>query len=98
MESTPKPSCLGISGKLLHWIRSFLTRRFQQVVINGNFLTGFQFDQVCTVLGPLLFLLYIDDLRDVSNATLKLFADDVALYCEVKSTADCSLLCSWATK
>ena len=70
------------------------------------FLTGFQFDQVCPVLGPLLFLLYNDDLRDVvSNATLKLFADDVALYCEVKRTADCSLLqedlnkiCSWATK
>ena len=41
----------------------------------------------------------------MSNATLKLFADDVALYHEVKSTADCSLLqedlnniCSWDKK
>ena len=46
-----------------------------------------------SVLGPLLFLLYIDDLHNVvSNSTLKLFADDVALYREVKCSADCSLI------
>ena len=111
MESTPKLSCLGISGQLLHWIRSFLSGRFQRVVINGSCSDWLPVQSgvpqgTVLAIDPLLFLLYVDDLRDVvSNATLKLFADDVALYCEVISTADCSLLqedlnniCSWATK
>ena len=46
-----------------------------------------------SVLGPLLFILYIDDLQNVvSHSTLKLFADDVALYREIKRPADCLLL------
>ena len=46
-----------------------------------------------SVLGPLLFILYIDDLQNVvSHSTLKLFADDVALYREIKHPADCLLL------
>ena len=59
-----------------------------------------------SVLGPLLFLLYIDDLHNiVRHSKLKLYADDVALYREIKSEADCQLLqedldqiCSWANK
>ena len=35
----------------------------------------------CSVLGPLLFILYIDDLHhSVTNSTLKIFADDVIMY------------------
>ena len=46
-----------------------------------------------SVLGSLLFILYIDDLQNVvSHSTLKLFADDVVLYREIKSPADCLLL------
>ena len=59
-----------------------------------------------SVLGPLLFLLYIDDLHSiVRHSKLKLYADDVALYREIKSKADCQLLqedldhiCDWANK
>ena len=57
-----------------------------------------------SVLGPLLFLLYIDDLHSiVRHSKLKLYADDVTLYREIKSEADCQLLqedhiCSWANK
>ena len=41
-----------------------------------------------SVLGPLLFLLYIDDLHSiVRHSKLKLYADDVALYREIKSEA-----------
>ena len=58
------------------------------------------------VLGPLLFLLYIDDLHDVAtNSTVKLFANDIAVYREVKCSADCLMLqqdldsiYSWTTK
>jgi len=45
------------------------------------------------MLGSLLFLLYVDNLQSlVRHSTLKLFADDVALYREVTSPADCLLL------
>ena len=46
-----------------------------------------------SVLGPLLFLLYINDLQEaVSYSELNVFADDVALYKEIKSSVDCDLL------
>jgi len=46
-----------------------------------------------TVLGPLLFLLYINDLQEaVSYSELNIFADDVALYRQIKSSNDCDLL------
>ena len=46
-----------------------------------------------SVLGPLLFLLYINDLHEViSHSELNVFADDVALYKEIKSSSDCNLL------
>ena len=46
-----------------------------------------------SVLGPLLFLLYIDDIhRSVSHSSVLLFADDIALYKEVKSPSDQSML------
>ena len=59
-----------------------------------------------SVLSPLLFLLYIDDLHSiVRHSKLKLYADDVTLYREIKSEADCELLqedldhiCNWANK
>jgi len=46
-----------------------------------------------SILGPLLFLLYIDDLATVvHHSTIKLFADNVAIYNEVKSYEDCEKL------
>ena len=43
-----------------------------------------------SVLGPLLFLLYINDIQEViQHSSVKVFADDVALYKEVLSLSDC---------
>ena len=45
-----------------------------------------------TVLGPLLFLLYINDLSDNLQSTVKLFADDALLYGVITSDSDCDRL------
>jgi len=45
-----------------------------------------------SVLGPLLFLLYINDLHDVvSHSELSVFVDDIALFREIRSSSDCDL-------
>ena len=87
---------LGIRGNLLSWLKYFLTRRFQRVIINGAFsewlplLSGVPQG---SVLGPLLFLLYIDDIHHcVSHCSIQMFADDIALYKEITSPSDQDLL------
>ena len=45
-----------------------------------------------SILGPLLFLLYVNDLPDSVKATAKMFADDTKLYLNVSTLADCEAL------
>ena len=91
-----KLECLGIRGSLLSWLEYFLTRRFQWVVINGAFsdwlpvLSGVPQG---SVLGPLLFLLYMNDINHcLSYSSVQMFADDIALYKGIRSPTDCDLL------
>ena len=95
-ECLLKLSSLGINGKVLSWLRSFLTYRKQRVVINGaysdwaNVTSGVPQG---TVLGPLLFLLYVNDLDSiVKNSKIKLFADDALLYAPANTQQECSAL------
>ncbi|MFZ2539613.1 MAG: reverse transcriptase family protein [Oscillospiraceae bacterium] len=75
----------GVTGNLLFWIQAFLSYRFQQVRINQSLssplpvLSGVPQG---SVLGPLLFLIYINDIADTfsSSVTVKLFADDIKMY------------------
>jgi ribonuclease P/MRP protein subunit RPP40 len=75
----------GITGKLLNWIRSFLSNRMQCVVIDR---LHSQFSSVISgvpqgsVLGPILFIIYINDIHTVcsGDTALLLFADDAKLY------------------
>jgi hypothetical protein len=76
----------GIHGCLLMWFKSYLLDRYQKVVIKGQHseigLIKAGVPQG-SVLGPLLFLIYINDITDVTTTNIKLFADDTSLYIEV---------------
>ena len=100
-----KVSSNGIKGSLLKWIESFLTDRQQYVTVKGHssdwkdVLSGVPQG---SVLGPLLFLLYVNDFPDVIKSMLKLFADDAKIY---QTTDKCDILKddlseggSWADK
>ena len=70
---------IDITGNSLKLIESFLSNRFQQVVLNGQ---SSSWAPVCagvpqgSILGPLFFLIYINDLSKGISSTVKLFADD----------------------
>ena len=82
----------GIDGELLDWFNSYLTRRMQRVVINGQ---ASEWGEISagvpqgSVLGPILFLIYINDMcSNVKNCNIRLFADDTCLFTEVKDRAE----------
>ena len=83
----------GIRGNIHHWIKSFLSDRVQKVIIDGISSSSVPVTSGVpqgTVLGPLLFLIYINDLSDfIQYSTLKLFADDCI---SIQSEADTILL------
>jgi len=74
----------GINGKLLKWIQSFLEARLMRVGIRGSFsdrievLSGVPQGSV-GLLGPLLFLLFVNDLPDWIKNSMRMFADDVKI-------------------
>ena len=91
-----KLEAIGIRGYLLQWIRSFLTNRLQRVVINGRYSPWLPVKSGVpqgSILGPLLFILYVNDIYSVIHHSKHgMFADDLSIYTEVSTTADCVLL------
>ena len=86
-----KMKSFGITGKLWTWIEDFLQARIQHVVINGVkslavlVLSGIPQG---SVLGPLLFICFINDMPEVIQAFIQMFADDTKLYMEVNGPED----------
>jgi hypothetical protein len=81
----------GIHGAAVRWIMAFLLGRRQCVSVEGTRSTWVPVDSGVpqgTVLGPLLFLVYISDLPDVITSLCNLFADDTKIYRELGDDTD----------
>ena len=77
---------LGIRGTSLDWFKSYLSDRRQAVCVNGQISSfrelSFGVPQG-SVLGPFLFLLFINDIQNFSTngCSINMFADDLIIYC-----------------
>ena len=73
----------GISGNLLKLVRDFLYCREQRVVLNGQYSSWENVNAGVSqgsTLGPLLFLIYINELSNGVSSNCKHFADDTSLF------------------
>ncbi len=81
----------GIRGETRRWIKKFLENRKQRVVVNGD---ASDYAPVTSgvpqgsVLGPILFLVFINDICHNIRSCLRLFADDCLLYRIIESDED----------
>ena len=78
-----KMKCIGITGMPLKLLQNFLQNRHQQILVNGqcsSWAPVFVGVPQGSVLGPLFFLIYINDLTKAISSTKKLFADDTSIF------------------
>ena len=103
---TEKMSCLGFAESTIRWHKSYLTNRCFIVNVGNDFSSPGKL--LCgvpqgSILGPLLFLLYVNDMTQAVNSDLLLYADDACLIytgkdintIEEQLNTDFSSLCDW---
>ena len=97
----------GIEGQLLSLLKNYLENREKRVVLNGQTSDWKKINSGVpqgSVLGPLLFLIYINDLPDGITSICKIFADDTSLFSKVldinesanKLNTDLEKITKWA--
>jgi len=85
---------LSLPIQIVNWIKSFLHKKFYKVKINSSLYDSYLVLSVIpqgSVLGPLLFIMYINDLADIctkDETDIYLYADDAKIYKHVFSNAD----------
>ena len=86
-----KLRAVGIGGQVLQWIAAWLEGRKQQVVLNGSashWTEVYSGVPQGSVLGPVLFIIYINDIDEVILSSLFKFADDAKLLGKVDNQTD----------
>ena len=84
-----KLRCIGISGKLLNWLHEFLSGRTMQVVVKHTLSSSREVKSGVpqgSVLGPTLFLVYINHIARNLKCQYKIFADDLKIYTCIDNT------------
>ena len=100
---------IGVRGQLYNWFKDYLSSRQQCVVLKGkqsDFLTIQSGAPQGSVLGPLLFLIYINDITHNIESIIKLFADDTSISLALRNpfrraeilNADLERINNWAKK
>ena len=86
-----KCEAFGIKGKLLKWLKAFVSGRRQRVTVNG---AKSAWSEVCSgvpqgsVIGPILFVMFINDMPDGISNFVSLFADDTKLFGRSSTRSD----------
>lgn len=98
----------GVTGSALIWIQQFLSNRRQCVRVEDAFSSWKPVTSGIpqgSVLGPVLFVIFINDLPEVTESFVEMFADDTKIYMPLKNEADSAKLqqdihnlTDWATK
>ena len=90
-EIAGKAKGYGIRGDILEWIRLFIKVRRQRVVVNGKKSSWRDVKSGVpqgSVIGPLLFLLFINVMPNEIKCNIRLFADDANIFKTVKNEED----------
>lgn len=86
-----KMKSYGIDGKIGVWIQSFLEGRTQRVSVNGHMSKWTEVTSGIpqgSVLGPILFVIFINDLPQAVTSVTRIFADDTKMYATVNTDND----------
>ena len=84
-----------IEGKVLCWVADFLSDRKVRILVRGEYSEWV--DVISGVpegpaLGPILFLIYVNDIPEIVNCSIQMLADETKLFSNVKSIDDCNIL------
>ena len=102
-----KLKSLGVAGKSLEWLRSYLSGRVQQSMCVNALSPSAKITMgvpQCSMLGPLFFLVYINGIQsELQHSKMTMFADDMVFYChensptnlQSKLNADLAASTSW---
>ena len=85
----------GVDKMTLNWIDSFLCQRKQQVRVEGEYSKWSKVESGVpqgSVLGPLLFSIYMNDIISGIDSEIRLFADDCVVYRPIKNAQDAKIL------
>ena len=80
-----------VIGEINSWIENFLSNQSQSVLVEGAYSSSIPVISGVSqgsVLGPCLFIFYINDIADGLSSTIRLFADNTMIYLAVKNEQD----------